>query len=311
MSLIEKQLKSRDPGKKPQAEQPPVQPVQPVYPAQSFSPSPSSHPSTEESELALGKRKKSLVEQQLNRKSEVSANWEKESEIRRAKIRNEVLETNALAQVKREEEQARRKLRITKILYALMIVGCLYLIFLIYGVFCTNYAYNDAGEVAPVVLSVDEIREKRNFDVIKVQYENLRALYEEVIHLDYRLGQGVENPLTLAPEYEALLDTVNDLTVKTDALDVETKYDALKNMMLTWVKEYIAYYLQFVSKGISSNSKSDMEDALKYRDISEQYFALITQNIVTIGDGIAGSDMTGIKNWSPDKYLEEELSEGR
>ena len=34
-------------------------------------------------------------------------------------------------------------------------------------------------------------------------------------------------------------------------------------------------------------------------------FSLITQNIITIGDNVEGSDMTNIKNWSPDKFIEE------
>lgn len=316
MGFVERELKNQSARQEEgiPAEHGPVAPQAPQsMPHQQFNVPVSEAPfvpSTEET----GKRR-SVVERQIRKEQQretVQPRISSEEEVRRrAEINNEVLEVNALAQAKRAADKEKKRIRNRKITYTLMIIACIYLIFLIYGVCCTYYAYNDKGEVEPVVLNVAELREKKRFDVLKVQYENLRTLYEKVLILDYRLAQGVENPLTIAPEYEALLDEVNDLTVKTDALDVETKYDAIKRMMLVWVKEDIAYYLQFVSKAISENSSSAQADAEKYRLISEQAFQTITANIVTIGDTVAGSDMTNIKNWSPEKLYQEYFSEGR
>lgn len=217
----------------------------------------------------------------------------------------EDIEITALNKARQEEEFLRKSRIKTKIFNAVMITACVYVIFLIYGVFCTNYQYNDQGNVAPVVLSVKEIKALKNYDTILVQYENCRVLYEKVLQLDYRLGLGVEDPLTLAPEYEKLLEEVNDLTVKTDALVVDSRYDTIKLMLVNWVKTDTAIYLQKISSGISSNNADDAATALQYKTIMYDDFALISQNMVTIGENIEGANTNGIKKWSPEGYINE------
>ena len=117
-----------------------------------------------------------------------------------------------------------------------LIAGCVYVSILIYGVMVTDYNYNENGEIVPEVVSVQDIKEEKAYDTILYQYLQCRSLYEEVLMLDYRLGKGEEDPLTLAPLYEEKLDTVSSLSIKTDALTVETKYSKVKDMLLSWIK---------------------------------------------------------------------------
>ena len=217
----------------------------------------------------------------------------------------EELELYALNEARNTARKVKKDKTRKRIIYTVLVTVCVYLIFLIYGVLCTDYAYNEEGQIEPVVLNVEQISEKKNFDKIKVQYENERVLYEKVLLLDYRLAQGVEDPLTLAPEYEALLDEVNSLTIKTEALDVDTKYETMKMLLLNFVKTDTAVYLQKIASGITGNNAEDASIAVQYKALMYDDFSLITQNIITIGDNVEGSDMTNIKNWSPDKFIEE------
>ena len=211
----------------------------------------------------------------------------------------------SLMQMQRDMHTEKKDKRKTKITLILLSILLMYVLFLIYGVVVTKYQYNADGEKEAVSLTVSEIKKAKNFNELKVQYENCRVLYEKVLLIDYRLGQGVEDPLTIAPEYEALLEEVNNLTIKTDALDVDVKYETIKNLLLKWVKTDVAVYLQKISSGITSNNAEDAAIAVEYKDIVYSDFSLITQNIITIGDSIKGVDMTGVKQWSPSKYLEE------
>jgi len=220
-------------------------------------------------------------------------------------LTEEALELYQLKEARSANIKEQRSRRNKRIIYTLLILACAYMIFLIYGVFCTDYAYDDNGKIVPVVLSVRQIREKNEFDKLKVQYENARVLYEKVLLLDYRLSQGVEDPIALAPEYEALLDDVNNLTIKIDALDVDTRYETVKQLLLNFVKTDTAVYLQKISSGISGNNGEDADVAVQYKYIMYDDFSIITQNIITIGDGIEGSDMTNIKKWDPDKFIED------
>lgn len=195
-----------------------------------------------------------------------------------------------------------------KFVNIICVILCGYLIFLIYGVICTNYHYNDSGVIEPQVLSVSDIREGKKFDVILVQYENCRLLYEKILMLDYRLGQGVEDPLVIAPEYEKMLDEVENLSVKINALDSDTKYEQIKNMMSSWIQNDTAIYLQKMSSAISQNNSDDASIALSYQNAMYNNFSTITENIVVMGEAIEGVDVTEIKNWSPERYIDQAIN---
>lgn len=196
----------------------------------------------------------------------------------------------------------------TKIINFVLIAGCIYLLVLIFGAAVTKYQYNSDGKAVPEKMSVDDIRQKHNFDTILTQYEYCRSLYEKTLLLDYRVAQGQEDTLEIAPEYEALLDDVQNLSVKTDAISVDTKYDQVKSMMVNWIKNDIAVYLQNISAAISENNTEKANNALQDKDRVYDDFSLITQNIVALGSSISGADLTDIKSWTPEDYVDQEIN---
>lgn len=196
----------------------------------------------------------------------------------------------------------------TKIINFVLIAGCIYLLVLIFGAAVTKYQYNSDGKAVPEKMSVDDIRQKHNFDTILTQYEYCRSLYEKTLLLDYRVAQGQEDTLEIAPEYEALLDDVQNLSVKTDAISVDTKYDQVKSMMVNWIKNDIAVYLQNISAAISENNTEKANNALQDKDRVYDDFSLITQNIVALGSSVSGADLTDIKSWTPEDYVDQEIN---
>lgn len=196
----------------------------------------------------------------------------------------------------------------TRIINFILIAGCIYLLVLIFGAAVTKYQYNSDGKAVPEKMSVDDIRQKYNFDTILTQYEYCRSLYEKTLLLDYRVAQGQEDTLEIAPEYEALLDDVQNLSVKTDAISVDTKYDQVKSMMVNWIKNDIAVYLQNISAAISENNTEKANNALQDKDRVYDDFSLITQNIVALGSSISGADLTDIKSWTPEDYVDQEIN---
>ena len=196
----------------------------------------------------------------------------------------------------------------TRIINFILIAGCIYLLVLIFGAAVTKYQYNSDGKAVPEKMSVDDIRQKHNFDTILTQYEYCRSLYEKTLLLDYRVAQGQEDTLEIAPEYEALLDDVQNLSVKTDAISVDTKYDQVKSMMDNWIKNDIAVYLQNISAAISENNTEKANNALQDKDRVYDDFSLITQNIVALGSSISGADLTDIKSWTPEDYVDQEIN---
>jgi len=231
---------------------------------------------------------------------------------RQAEIEREVRED--FAKIKAEQDMRERRWKLSATIFnVLLVAACIYILFLIYGVFVTQYAYNDKGVIKPQIMTVDDIRKQKAYEKIMVQYEKCRLLYEEVLMLNYRLGEGVEDPLVLAPEYESLLESkgkvnVSDLAIKLNALDVDPQYSTLKGMLQNWISNDTALYLQYISAAIATNDGEKAALALQYKDMMYNDFSIITQNFTTIGDTIKGVDITDMKEWSPEKYIDEEVN---
>ena len=252
-------------------------------------------------------------------KNKTSVKLKRSKEKRLASIRREPaeleelysedsLEINELLQQRQEEKSQKHQKIFSNIMSGVLIAGCVYVSILIYGVMVTDYNYNENGEIVPEVVSVQDIKEEKAYDTILYQYLQCRSLYEEVLMLDYRYAQGEEDPLTLAPLYEEKLDTVSSLSIKTDALTVETKYSKVKDMLLSWIKNDIAVYLQNMSSAISQNNSETAQNALQDKDRVYSDFSLITQNLVAMGENLQGVDLTDVKQWTPEDYVDEQIN---
>lgn len=217
------------------------------------------------------------------------------------------LEMEEMNQQLSEADREKKWSFLTRIVNIMLIVACIYFVFLIYGVAVTDYQYTDDGTIAAQRLSVSDIRNKKGFETVLVQYESCRLLYEQVLMIDYRLGQGEEDPLIIGPEYEELLDTVSNLSIKTEAATVDTQYTQIKNMLLSWIKNDIAVYLQNMSSSISQNNIETANNALQDKDRVYANFSQITSNIVSLGEQVPGVDLTVIKEWTPESYVDKKI----
>lgn len=212
--------------------------------------------------------------------------------------------------IKKEREQRkkdRKLLKKQKLYNVVLTTLCVYMIFLIYGVCVTDYSYNDKGQIEANIMSLRDITVRENFNVILTQYLFVRQLYEKILILDYRLGQGVEDPRSLATEYEGLLTEVEALSIKTDALDTEIKYSQIKDMLLLWVSDDAAIYLQKMSSAISADNAEDAEIALMYKTYMYDDFSILSENIVIIGADIKGIDIIDVRKWSPEGYIDDTI----
>lgn len=209
-------------------------------------------------------------------------------------------------QLKRAKQE-RSRFYVGKVFQIVLIVLCVYLVFLIYGVMKTSYVYNEKGEVVPLVVPVESIREKAEFEVVSSQYLQSRTLYEEVLKLDYRLGMANstgEDPLLIAPEYEKILEKISTLSVQMAAQTVPAQYTQPYNMLISWVKNDIALYCQYISRAITQNNVTDMNNALSYKESMYTNFMRITEILTTLGTQVDNVDIKIIYDWSPEKFIE-------
>lgn len=198
---------------------------------------------------------------------------------------------------------------VVKVFHVVLIVSCVYLVFLIYGVLNTSYVYDKgSGDVVPLVIPVETIQKKADFELVSSQYLQARTLYEEALKLDYRLSMADrtgEDPLLIAPEYEKILEKISSLSIQMAAQTVPAQYTQPYNMLLNWVQNDIALYCQHISRAITQNSVMDMNKSQEYRSSMYTNFQRITEVIATLGSQVENVDIAIIYNWSPESFIEQ------
>ena len=217
------------------------------------------------------------------------------------------LEQDEFDRAVRTERAERRSLLFNRIGMTMLIVGCVYLLFLIYGALNTEYVYNDQGKLVPQVMSVEQIRAREDFEKVQSEYLQARRIYEVVLELDYRIAAGVEDPLLIAPEYEEALNMVNDLALQCQALSVSDRYTQLHAMIKSWVTNDIAIYCQNMSKAITQNNSVAAGHALEAKAAVYNDFSIITANLTKLGETVDGVNLGDITEWSPEKYINESI----
>ena len=147
----------------------------------------------------------------------------------------------------------------------------------------------------------------RMFKVIYNDYIETREIYESVLQLDYRLGRTPitdDTPDILAPEYEKKLENITLLLGKMARQNIAEQYTTTYNILLSWVKNDIALYCQYISRAISKNNVADMNKALEYKETMNKNFMMITDMVSVLGSKINYPDISDINNWSPESYIQ-------
>lgn len=210
---------------------------------------------------------------------------------------------------RKERRVAARREKIDRIKTIAMTLACVYLLFLTYGALNTSYAYDDNGRIYAQKLTVEQIQALNDFEVIANEYRQARSVYEAALRLDYRIAAGIEDPLLIAPEYEKLLEQIDALAIQCQALTVPTRYTQLQSMLNIWITTDIAVYCQNMSAAISRDDAVKAQKALEYRTTAYNDFSVITANIATMGATVDGADITDITEWSPEKYINQQIGD--
>lgn len=195
------------------------------------------------------------------------------------------------------------KNRALRVLQVFLIVLCVYVAFLVYGVIETNYIYNQEGLVEPEILSVADRAALAEYENLSGYYLRARILYERTLSLDYQLSIDPDASLSVAMAYNAMLDDVAKLTVDIDAAQFGTEYSSIKSQLLNWVKTDIAVYLQNISAAITNNDGEKANNAMVSRDVMYADFATLTSNMAALCKSTAGAKNGDIFNWSPESYV--------
>lgn len=217
----------------------------------------------------------------------------------------EELNINEEMQARKEAREQKRHSIINKVITVSLILGCVYMIFLIYGAIKTQYIYADNGRVVAQRMTVEKIKDLNEFNKVVLEYRSARDLYEKILVLDYRIAAGEEDALLVAPEYEKLLETVEELLLEIQSAEIEAEYTQINTMLEEWIGTNVAVYCQRMSQAISQNNAEYANQAIEFKQKMYNSFSIITENVSKIGGEIEGADISDIKKWSPETFVQE------
>ncbi len=252
------------------------------------------------------KNRKNVRRKNPLQKIEKIKTTEKKEDFNYEEFDNDLLNEETERQ-KAEEKQEEKQIRINKVIQIMLLILCVYIVFLIYGLINTQFVYDANGQVVPMRMNIESIQKKSDYEELLLQYRQTRTLYEHVLTLDYRVGAGEEDPMVIAPDYEKQLDDIEKLVLQIGALELPAEYTQTTNMLLIWVKDDIAVYCQSMSKAISQNNAESAEIAVQYKTKMYNDFSMITQNVLILGQQVKGVDTSDIDTWSPEKYIQDEI----
>ena len=267
--------------------------------------------------LQIKKREDGNKESSIKEPGKKTAEAGKEPDISEEISRSDIEEMIEFEKGFSEEEDERadkhRKI-LRKIFTVLLSLACVYLVILIYGTWITQFEYDENGKIIPVILSADEIAERNDYNTILGVYLKTREIYEKILSLDYRAYSQTEDQMRIAPEYEAVLNKeISPLIVQIEGIEINSSYSQVRNMMLSWLAGAqteeapicASAYCQKMSIAISEQNNDAANDAAVLREGIKSNFRLITENVIILGSGIRGADISGLTDWDPETYINE------
>lgn len=226
---------------------------------------------------------------------------------------DDLLEREEIEKMKAGVKKQKIKKFISKAKWYGLIIGAAYIVFLVFGAIVTQFEYDRNGNIAPVKMSYSDIKNKEKYNDILKYYKELRNLYERALTYDYQLSLDSSIGLSLASKYNGLITDTDTIYVKVKGMSVDSSYEVLHNMMITWMERF-ELYSKHMGTALSADDKTAASQALQDREAVYQQFSTITKNIVAIGKNIKGvktSTLDSISEWSPDKFISEELKKDR
>lgn len=190
----------------------------------------------------------------------------------------------------------------------LIVICCVYVAFLTYGVFMTDYVYDENGNVVAERMSVNDIKKNREFKKVLDYYYRAREIYEKTLRLDYELSQNAEDSILISTEYEELLTPLSNLLTQLRGFDVSAKFTQYKTMLDTWLDKDMSIYLQNISAAIAQNNTEKANHALQDKERTYNDFYLITQNLIALSGDVKSIDISDLKEWSPSNYIEKHIT---
>lgn len=182
---------------------------------------------------------------------------------------------------------------------ALIVLGVMYLIAVIFGIASMRYYYDEDGNRRLYRLTFSDMQLQDDYDVLTEQLDEIRSLLVDVAIVDIHFANEKYTNYEAATIYTSLLDERLDVMIpKVNSMDLQNEQEPIRETMESLLSYDLALYLQNISSGLKSGEGTAISTALQYREKWLKTYKILEGDIMKISQKLKLDD---------DKYYEWEL----
>lgn len=184
----------------------------------------------------------------------------------------------------RQQSRKRKVKRVIEI--TAFILATVYLLILILGVCTTQHYVDENNKTHLIVADVATIKDRSDFNEIKDMMEKVRDVLTDVTVLDIKVANGDLEYTEAAGRYSGILDNIDTLIPKVQAMDLESKNQLIEQSMESLLSNDVAIYLQNISSALTTLDESTMNTALQWRESMWQSYDDLNSQIQILAQNL-------------------------
>lgn len=174
---------------------------------------------------------------------------------------------------------------------SLIILGVIYLIVVLFGIFSARYYYDENGNRRLYRLTFADMQLQDDYDTLTEQLNSIRGILTDVAIVDIHLANGKYTNYEAATLYSEILDGQLDVLIpKINSMNLQKKQEPIRETMESLLSYDLALYLQNITSGLKSGDAKTVQAALEYREKSLKTYQILEDSIKGISDDLKLND---------------------
>lgn len=175
--------------------------------------------------------------------------------------------------------------------HALIILGVLYLITVVFGIASMRYYYDEDGNRRLYRLTFSDMQLQDDYDVLTEQLDDVRKLMVDVAIVDIHLANGKYTNYEAATLYTSVLDDKLDVMIpKVTSMNLQNEQEPIRETMESLLSYDLALYLQNISSGLKSGDATTVNTALQYREKWLKTYEILEADIMKLSEKLKLND---------------------
>ena len=173
----------------------------------------------------------------------------------------------------------------------LIILGVIYLVVVLFGVFSARYYYDENGNRRLYRLTLADMQLQDDYDTLSDQLTSIRGILTDVAIVDIHLANGKYTNYEAATLYSEILNGQLDVLIpKINSMNLQKAQEPIRETMESLLSYDLALYLQNITAGLKSGDAKTVQTALEYREKALNTYDILEDCLRTISDDLKLND---------------------